>query len=101
MLLRLLLLGILGVAIVVGFRFWRRASSPHEGGISGLELGEIARLAKSSKRIEAAVILRGKPVLHSSGRERGTLVGKVDDSIRRLVSQEKLREEIDETLESI
>lgn len=98
MLVRLILFLFLVFGVVYGVKRLRNApkalDESNTGRLTQVEIQEIMHLAKRSDRMEAALITRGKIVERA---KQSKLVNKVDQVLRKLATQIKLKEEIAET----
>ena len=100
MLLRLMLLAIVVMVAVGAWRWIKSRRLLGEGGLNIVELGELMKLAKRSKRLEAALYLRVAVLGAANGEELATLAPRVDAVLRRLAKQEDLLAKIRAALDA-
>lgn len=99
MLLRLILFVLaFGGLGFVGWRWFRGRRLDRSGGLDVFEIERLMKIAKTSQRVQAAMVLRVNIVEAASADEKKSVSAKVDAVLRRLAQQESLRQRVKETL---
>lgn len=101
MLARIILFLVVAMGVYVGTRWWRARRLLGKGGLNLVELNEMMKLAKKSKRIDAGLKMRVLIVEAAGPEERPSIAKRVDAVIRRLAKQEEMAKKISEALEGI
>jgi hypothetical protein len=100
MLVRLIFLGLVVFAVTTAYRWWRASRRLEAKGLlNAVEINQMLKLAESSKRMEAALLMRAKIVEQATKANLATFAEKVDPVIRSLARQVELREGIGTILE--
>ena len=101
MLYRIILLWLIVSTLWLAWRWWRASRLIESGGLGIIELKRMLKIAETSKRMEAALLMRTRILAQAEKSNMLELSKRVDPVIRKLARQVELREDIATILSEI
>lgn len=94
MLVRVIIIALVIFGLLFAWRWWKASKLVSDGGLSTLELSRMMKIARTSKRMEAALMMRTRILGEAEKSDMAALSQRVDPVIRKLARQVELRDDI-------